>query len=220
MEIKELREKLFAKLAGTGWQDKLRFFIQSSEFDDILLKLMLEVEDGYRITPGLNGIFKPFELCSFDKLKVVFLAQEPYLDPTLNDGLALSNTGSNKSIPMQFYRMKEELLLQVPNTMIKEANLSSWAEQGVLLLNQSFTTRISSPNRHKDIWQPFLYYIMEILAQKDLIFVFIGNHDFDDVEGINLPALPDAYHTKWNSDNLFLKINEKLVDKKLSKIIW
>lgn len=220
MEIIELREKLFNKLIGTGWDNELRFFIKSSEFDNILFKLIMEVEDGFRFTPSLNDIFKSFELCSFENLKVVFVCREPYADPTLNDGLALSNKGVNKTIPMEFYRLKEELIKQVPNHTIKEANLEDWASQGVLLLNQSLTTRITSPNRHMKIWEPFLNYLMEILSRKDLIFVFIGKHPFDDIEGFNLSALPDTYHSKWESDNLFLNINKKLVEKNLSLIIW
>ena len=220
MEILKLREKLFDKLVGTGWDNELRFFIKSQEFDDILFKLMMEVEDGFRFTPALNDIFKPFELCPLDKLKVVFLYQEPYLDPTMNDGLALSNTGINRTIPMEFYRLKEELIKQVPNHTLDEADLSDWASQGVLLLNQSLTARITSPNRHMKFWEPFLNYLMEILSRKDIIFVFIGNHPFDEVEGFNLASLPDTYHSKWESNNLFLDINKKLVEKKLSEIIW
>ncbi len=220
MEIKEIREKLFNKLIGTGWDDELRFFIKSSEFDDIILQLSLEVDTSFRFTPVLNDIFKPFELCPLDKVKIVFIYPEPYADPTINDGLALSNSATERDIPKTFIKFKEELVLQVPNHTIQEADLSVWCRQGVLLLNQSLTARISSTNRHKGIWEPFFNYLMDILIRKDPIFVFIGNISFDDVEGIRLPELPSAYNVRWDSNNLFLDINKKLVQKNLSEINW
>lgn len=220
MQIEEMRQKLFDKLIGTSWDNELRFFVKSSEFDDILLNLMLEVDTGFRFTPVLNDIFKPFELCPYDKVKVVFIYPEPYADPTLNDGLALSNKATDRDIPVIFNRFKEELNAQFPINSIQEADLSSWTSQGVLLLNESLTTRISTPGRHTVIWEPFINYIMDILVRKDLIFVFIGNHSFEDVEGIQLAALPNAYNSKWNSNDLFLNINKLLVEKNLSEIIW
>lgn len=225
MEIREIRDKLFNKLIGTGWENDLRFFVKSSEFDDILLALLSELEKGFRFTPGVNDIFKPFELCHLDKLKVVMVWPEAWLNPTLNHGLAISNNAVDK-YPLPFYRFKTELASQVPNHSILEADLTPWAKQGVLLLNESITARITTSSKHFEIWQAFIGNVFDILNRRDnLIFVFIGesywSEELDERHfKIELPAIPDGFKKVWDSQNLFLEINKKLVEKNLSEIVW
>ncbi len=77
-EIDEIKQKLFDKLEPNGWGRVFKSFIFSSEFTEILSKLyQLSIADK-RFTPTLKQLFRAFEECPYDDLKVVFIGQDPY----------------------------------------------------------------------------------------------------------------------------------------------
>ena len=63
INLVEIKEKLIEKLKLSGWANKLKGFIQSSDFDKILQTLYNEREDGKRFTPPLKDVFRAFEQC-------------------------------------------------------------------------------------------------------------------------------------------------------------
>ena len=88
----------------------------------------------YQIFPPGKLIFNAFNLCPFDKVKVVIIGQDPYHGPgqahglcfSVNDGVAFP-----PSLVNIFKEIKEDIGTPAPST----GNLTRWAEQGVLLLN-------------------------------------------------------------------------------------
>lgn len=222
MEIRELRNALFDKLVGTGWENGLRFFVKTSDFDDIIEFLIYQVEEGRRFTPPLKDWFRPFQLCHFDQLKVVFLVPEPYQDPSLNTGLAIES----KEIPrvsIEFYRLRQDLNKQYPDFI--GSDLSKWATQGVFLYNTSITSQILKSGAHKKIWAPFTSYLINMLNKKDLIFVIFGETGFESQLTTNhhiikVKTLPDHPDKTWSAENLFTRVNEQLKLKNKSQIIW
>ncbi|MCX6195346.1 MAG: uracil-DNA glycosylase, partial [Flavobacteriia bacterium] len=92
-----------------------------------------------RVFPPEELIFRAFDLCSFEKLKVVILGQDPY--PTLGNanGLSFSVADSVKVLPKSlkniFLEVQDDLKIDFP----KNGNLERWANQGVLLLNSILT---------------------------------------------------------------------------------
>lgn len=221
MQIKEIRRQLFNKLASTGWDEKLRFFINSNEFDSILTYLHNEVQEGRRFTPPLSDLFTPFQLCHLNILKVVFIVQEPWLNPIINDGLALSIKEGERTGIWPWYQFNKQLKQYVPTTQII-GSLELWANQGVLLLNETFTCQVMKSEKHKKIWEPFVNHVFEIISQENLLFVFFGRSEFINMveNKIIIEKLPEERGVVWNSENIWEKVNDFLDKKNITKIIW
>lgn len=220
--MKDIQNKLIDKFVNTGWLGKMRFFLESSDFYDLLLSLKMEVEEGHRFTPGLKDVFKPFELTHYNNLKVVFITEGPYQNPLLNSGLALSSLEGIK--PPHSLKV---LLENCKSHTIEGNDLTNWAKQGVLLLNGSLTRRIMGSNQEK-VWVSFNSTLFDVLNRKDdLPIVFFGEgkkyasmlNNSTHLK-IYLEELPEYPILEWDSKDMFLKINEFLESKKLLKIIW
>jgi uracil-DNA glycosylase len=110
----------------------------------------------YQIFPPGRLIFNAFNLCPFDKVKVVIIGQDPYHGPGQAHGLCFSvNDGVQfpPSLVNIFKEIKADIGTDAPTT----GNLTRWAEQGVLLLNATLTvrapSRFSSKPRLGDIYR-------------------------------------------------------------------
>ena len=132
-----------------------------------------------RVFPPEELIFRAFNLCSFEKLKVVILGQDPY--PTFGNanGLSFSVADSVKVLPKSlkniFLEVQEDLKIDVP----KNGNLERWAQQGVLLLNTILTVEEGKPNSHKDIgWEKFTDAIIHKISteKSQLVFLLWGRN--------------------------------------------
>lgn len=99
-------------------------------------------------------------------------------------------------------------------------DLARWSNQGILLLNTAFTTRIDKVGQHYAIWQPFLAFLLDILAFQNsgLIYVFMGKKAQEWAESVpdsnfklmcSHPASA-AYSQleKWDSGDIFNKISD------------
>jgi uracil DNA glycosylase len=76
INLEEIKLKLIEKLQPSGWATKLRGFIQSSDFEKILNELYKQRSEGKRFTPPLKYVFRAFEECPVDKLRVVMIGQD------------------------------------------------------------------------------------------------------------------------------------------------
>lgn len=131
-----------------------------------------------RVYPPGNLIFNAFDQCSFDKLKVVILGQDPYHGPgqahglcfSVNDGMAFP-----PSLRNIFKELNDDLGIAIP----KSGNLSEWAKQGVLLLNATLTVRANQAASHqKKGWEEFTdAVIQKINSEKEhVVFLLWGNY--------------------------------------------
>jgi uracil-DNA glycosylase len=127
-----------------------------------------------RIFPPEEFIFRAFDLCSFEKLKVVILGQDPY--PTFGNanGLSFSVADSVKVLPKSlkniFLEVQEDLKIDFP----KNGNLERWAKQGVFLLNSILTVEEGKPNCHSGIgWEQFTDAIIHKISTEKSQLVFL-----------------------------------------------
>lgn len=237
MEVKEsitdVREKMFNRLVGTGWETYLRIMVRSTSFDDILNKLKKEVENDYRFTPPLNDIFKPFELCHTKDLKVVFLVKEPYLYIKKADGLCFSTAYESKPHNAQQH-IFQEIARSYPDKNYTHGNdMSDWAKQGILMYNTCLTTRIAEIGKHYHIWRVFTRFVIEkINAQHpDIIYILFGDtYDLYDKLipsschklYVSCPTDVSFFNKKmtWKSNNIFIEINNILKQQGKEPINW
>lgn len=227
---KEFADKIYKKLEPTGWNTVLRMFIKSNEFTDLLDTLQTEVSNGQRFTPTFKYVFKAFEECHYDDVKVVIVGQDPYPQMHIADGLAFScsrNPRTEKSLQY----IHSAIQKTVENAQPSVQNLQYLADQGVLLLNTALTTRIGKPGTHQDIWKPFISHLFNELSlnKPDLTYLLLGKKaeqwedliDNDNVVKASHPASA-AYAAKheWDCNDCFNKVNEILASQELPSIDW
>jgi uracil-DNA glycosylase len=236
--ISIIKKMLISEFKISGWDIILNPFIESEAFDTLTEKLNLLVEQDRRFTPKFKEVFIPFIETKFEDLKIVIVNQDPYPQFGVADGLAFSCSNDKKPEPSLKY-MFEELYGEnkVVNTaeygeviIAPKNNLKRWANQGVLLINTSFTCEINKIGSHRDIWKPFIEYVFECInkTNKDIIFVLMGRKA--EYWQLRLPGqkifkcphpASAAYNGGvWKADDIFEKLNEELERQVKTCIIW
>ncbi len=130
------------------------------------------------IFPPQEDIFNALKLTSISKVKVVILGQDPYHEPGQAHGLAFSVRKGVK-IPPSLVNIYNELNEDIGVDIPKHGELTSWAKQGVLLLNTVLTVRRGEANSHKDKgWEEFTDRIIKIINEKQdpVVFMLWGSN--------------------------------------------
>jgi len=90
VDLKEVQMKLYERLKPSGWGQQLKGFLLSDDFYSLLNKLLDQANDQKRFTPTMKQVFRAFEECPYDKLKVIIVTQDPYPYAGVADGIAFS----------------------------------------------------------------------------------------------------------------------------------
>lgn len=245
IDLEDIKNKLVDKLRPSGWADKLKTFLLSSDFDKILLQLYEEKEKGRKFVPPLKTMFSAFEKCPYKDLKVIMLLQDPYHQISANgqpvaDGIAMSCSNTGIAQPSLVYVQKaiyKTTYLDNPdyeNLLVPQSNpdLTYLAEQGVLLINTALSVEIGKPGTHQHIWKPFIAYLLDILNSHNsgLVFAFMGKkaQEFESLIGGNhykIETTHPAYAayknlSDWDSNDMFNKVNKILKGNKINEIKW
>jgi len=207
----------------------------ASEFEkEYFKKLTSFVREEYlhkRIYPRPENIFNAFNLCSFDNTKVVILGQDPYHGPGQAHGLCFSvqkgvqNPPSLKNI---FKEVEDDLGLKLSGS----GDLSSWAKQGVLLLNATLSVQagLAGSHQHKG-WEEFTDSIIKTISDKkeNIVFLLWGSFAqgkaplIDEKKHLILksphPSPLSSYRGFFGSKH-FSKTNDYLKKNKLKEINW
>lgn len=231
-DIEEIKQKLFEKLEPSGWGRILKSFIFSSEFTDILSELYRQSVSDKRFTPPLKQVFRAFEECPYDKLKVIFIGQDPYPQLGVADGISFSCSNTNKLQPSLRYILGEvNRTTYNGNEVSTDVDLTRWANQGILMLNTALTTEVSKIGAHYEIWRPFTAYLLDWLNNYNpgLIYVYMGKkaeewsvltNDNNHKLTVKHPASAAYSGSKWDSDNLFIKISTIVTNTTGDIITW
>jgi len=184
------------------------------------------------VYPSSNAIFRAFELCPFDSVKVVILGQDPYHGAGQANGLSFAVNDGERLPPSLRNIFKElESDLGTPLTN-RSGDLSRWARQGVLLLNATLTVRASSPGSHqKKGWEQFTDAVISALSEKreHLVFILWGN--YAKAKGAHIDRTrhcviesphpsPFSAHSGFFGSKPFSKSNQYLCAHELSPITW
>ena len=103
----------------------------------------------YAIYPPGKLIFNAFNLCPFDKVKVVIIGQDPYHGPGQAHGLCFS-VNDGVPFPPSLVNIFKEIKADIGTDAPPTGNLTRWAEQGVLLLNATLTVRAHQAGSHQN----------------------------------------------------------------------
>ena len=164
-------------MINNDWKEILKNEFQKEYYKDLELFIKNEYETK-AIFPIKEEIFNAFEMCSFSKTKVIILGQAPYHNFNQAHGLAFSVLKGNRIPPSLrniYNEVRSDLGINTPN----HGELTSWAEEGVLLLNTILTVEHNKPLSHKEQgWEIFTDNIIKQINEdnRPKVFVLWGNN--------------------------------------------
>lgn len=153
-----------------------------SEFDkSYFINLTNFVRNEYKtctVYPPGKLIFNAFNLCPFDKVKVVIIGQDPYHEPGQAQGLCFS---VNKGIPLppSLVNIFKEIHNDLGKPIPTDGDLTRWTRQGVLLLNATLTVRAHQAGSHQNKgWEEFTDAAIKALNEEKehLVFILWGGY--------------------------------------------
>ena len=131
-----------------------------------------------RVFPRGSNIFRAFDKCPFDKLKVVIIGQDPYHGPGQANGLCFS-VDDGVRFPPSLHNIFQEVHNDTGAPMPASGNLDRWAEQGVLLLNAVLTVRAHEAASHAGRgWETFTDAVVRTIAEnkQGLVYMLWGSY--------------------------------------------
>jgi len=140
VDLKEVQMKLYERLKPSGWGQQLKGFLLSDDFYSLLNKLLDQANDQKRFTPTMKQVFRAFEECPYDKLKVIIVTQDPYPYAGVADGIAFSCSNTGKIAASLKYIFKDIETNVYLDGYEWNPDLARWSNQGVLMLNTALTT--------------------------------------------------------------------------------
>ena len=128
---------------------------------------------GTTVFPPMHDIFNALRYTPYGNTKVVILGQDPYHEVGQAHGLSFSVKKGIK-VPPSLVNIYKELKTDIGMDIPAHGELTSWAKQGVLLLNATLTVREHQANSHASIgWSIFTDEVIKKLDQSDSPMVFI-----------------------------------------------
>jgi uracil-DNA glycosylase len=206
-----------------SWDHILKPFLEGEK--GIALKTKIkELRTSAKVFPESPKVFRCFDTCPFDKIRLVIVGDEPYRKENFSDGLAFSTTKNERppkleklfrNIYMNLYEDYQTIdKAKEFSELFPSNDLTLWSEQGVLLLNSAFTCQEDKVGSHYDLWSDFTAYIITELAKKgNIAFIFWG----DNAMKFN-PIFANNYCNKdwgeesncWKEAMYYLSANNKL----------
>ncbi|MCQ2268020.1 MAG: uracil-DNA glycosylase [Bacteroidaceae bacterium] len=161
----------------SGWKAQLQ-----SEFDKpYFAQLTQFVRQEYATTtvyPPGKLIFNAFDLCPFDKVRVVIIGQDPYHEPGQAHGLCFS-VNDGVQFPPSLQNIFKEINSDLGTPIPTSGNLTRWAEQGVLLLNATLTVRAHQAGSHQHRgWEEFTDAVIRKVNEnrEHVVFILWGSY--------------------------------------------
>ena len=149
----------------SGWQACLAEEFASDYFAQLTDFVRTEYQSGPCYPPG-SQIFNAFDLCPFDRVRVVLLGQDPYHEPGQAEGLCFS-VRDGVPFPPSLQNIFKEIQADVGHAIPASGSLRCWAAQGVLLLNATLTVRAHAAGSHQGHgWETFTDAAIRALAEE------------------------------------------------------
>ena len=217
-------------MIGNDWDEKLKIIWESEGFS----KFMKVVENEYAkktIYPPKNYIFNALKLTPYQNVKVVIVGQDPYHEEGEAHGLSFSVQKGIK-VPPSLQNIYKELHDDLNIPIRSDGDLTSWAKEGVLLLNAVLTVVKDTPASHRNLgWERLTDYIIKILNLKEepVVFILWGNFAKEKAKFITNPKHlvltsphPSPFSARYGffGSKPFSKTNAFLTQQGLTPINW
>lgn len=212
------------------WAEVLKDEFDKHYFEDLVLALKEKKHNGRTIYPPGPLIFNAFDSTPFDEVKVVIIGQDPYHGPGQAMGLCFS-VPRGIAVPASLKNIYKELNEDMGVPIADHGDLTSWAKQGVFMLNAVLTVEHKQAGSHKNLgWQLFTDAAIKALSEEKtgLVFLLWGNYArgkkqlIDEMKHYVLEAAhpsPLARGAYFGSKH-FSKTNELLRKQNMPEIDW
>ena len=161
-----------------SWGEALSAEWDKDYFRELARKLHEEKDRGIVIYPPGSKIFRAFDLCPLDAVKVVILGQDPYHGTGQAMGLSFS-VPEGIAAPPSLKNIFKEIESDLGIRMSGSPDLEPWARQGVLLLNSVLTVRAGVAASHAGLgWQNFTDAVIKLISERceGVVFMLWGNY--------------------------------------------
>lgn len=161
-----------------SWGEALSAEWDKDYFRELARKLHEEKDRGIVIYPPGSKIFRAFDLCPLDAVKVVILGQDPYHGAGQAMGLSFS-VPEGIAAPPSLKNIFKEIESDLGIRMSGSPDLEPWARQGVLLLNSVLTVRAGVAASHAGLgWQNFTDAVIKLISERceGVVFMLWGNY--------------------------------------------
>lgn len=213
------------------WKERLQGEFEKPYFQALTAAVRQEYAAGTCYPPG-RLVFNAFNLCPFDRVKVVIIGQDPYHEPGQAHGLSFS-VCDGVPFPPSLQNIFKEVRDDVGSDIPMSGNLTRWAEQGVLLLNATLTVRAHQANSHARLgWQQFTDAAIRALAteREHLVYMLWGGYArgksymIDRQRNLVLesvhPSPLSANRGGWFGQHQFSRCNQYLQNNNIEPIKW
>ncbi|MBQ5692608.1 MAG: uracil-DNA glycosylase [Alistipes sp.] len=207
----------------------------ADEFDKPYFRSLVEfVRSEYASTtiyPKGGNIFRAFDKCPVDKLKVVIIGQDPYHGEGQANGLCFS-VAQGVPFPPSLQNIFKEVNSDTGAAIPTSGELDRWAEQGVLLLNSVLTVRAHQAASHAGRgWEQFTDAVVRAIAQNKSGIVYMLWGSYAQKKGAIASAASNLILKSVHPSPLssyrgffgcrhFSKANQYLVEQGKEPIVW
>lgn len=211
----------------------------SAEFGKPYFTSLVEfVRQSYQEFPGAifpkgNQIFRAFDACTYEDLKVVILGQDPYPTRGHAHGLCFSCDAHVRPLPKSLQNIFKELQDDLGITPPPNGDLTRWTEQGVLLLNSILTVQEGKPQSHQNKgWEKFTDAVISTISgeKEGVVFLLWGGYAKNKGKTIDRskhlvlesghPSPMSANQGLWFGNKHFSKTNDYLLSHGKTAIDW
>ncbi|MGE0772699.1 MAG: uracil-DNA glycosylase [Cyclobacteriaceae bacterium] len=213
-----------------SWKERLNPEFEKPYFQQLTEFVKQEYQTQTVYPPG-KEIFRAFDCCDFDKVRVVILGQDPYHGAGQANGLCFS-VREGVRMPPSLVNIFKEIQADLGKPFPANGDLERWARQGVLLLNATLTVRASSPGSHqRKGWEEFTDSAIRLVSdQKEhVVFILWGAYAQKKGEIIDRNkhlVIASPHPSPFSADRGFFgskpfsKTNEYLRSRGLKEIDW
>ena len=229
------------------WAEQLQGEFEKNYFSELTAFIKDEYKKGV-VYPAPKNIFRAFDLCPFDEVKVVILGQDPYHGVGQANGLCFAVDEKivvPPSLQNIYKEIESDIMGRIPRpsglgtsslnarSLSKRNNdLVRWCEQGVLLLNATLTVRAHNAGSHQGRgWEQFTDAVIRALSEEreHLVFILWGNYakakgsHIDRTKHLVLEAphpSPFSAYSGFFGCKHFSKANEYLISHGETPIDW
>ena len=159
------------------WKQLLQEEFDKPYFEELTRFVRAEYAAG-TIFPAGRNIFRAFDKCPFDSLKVVIIGQDPYHGEGQANGLCFS-VNDGVQFPPSLQNIFKEIQSDLGTPVPSSGNLDRWAEQGVLLLNSVLTVRAHQAASHAGRgWEKFTDAVVRVIGEQKqgIVYMLWGSY--------------------------------------------
>ncbi|VVA43796.1 uracil-DNA-glycosylase [Candidatus Roizmanbacteria bacterium] len=211
------------------WKKVLKSEFQKPYWEELTKFVRKQYLSG-KVYPPAKNVFRAFDLCPLNKVKVVIVGQDPYHGEKQANGLSFA-VNDGITLPPSLKNIYKEIQSDLNITPLSSGDLSRWASQGVLMLNSVLTVAANNPASHKTKgWEKFTDAVIKTLNEnrENIVYLLWGKYAQTKGEVVNreknlvlMSGHPSPYSAHlFFGNNHFSQCNKYLKRNGIKEIDW